>query len=212
MAGFRHLAFSIGPALAMVSFFSLPLWVARAQATGAGARNLKSSALRGDAVEDGWLTYQSAKSGLTFRYPPSLSVREPDPAKLGLPEDSIVDLRGHVGLKGRDINVLRFMCEPGEQTPEMAAANARRFLRRPTGKYSCAPATSMRLDGHEAISDCSCGWGGSCQWTVYILQPRACNIFPGGPPADRYDNLPPPHDGHFPLLSIIRTVHIQVSH
>ena len=47
--------------------------------------------------------------------------------------------------------MLRFMCKPGEQTPEIAAANAHGFLRRPQGKYQCAPITSIRLDGNEAI-------------------------------------------------------------
>ncbi len=211
MDGLRNPAFLIGSALAVVGLIWLPSWTVLARAGGISARNLNSSALRGGATEDDWLTYRNVKSGLSFRYPPSLWVGEPDPAKLGLPDESIVDLRGYVGSKDRDIIVLRFMCKPGEQTPEIAAANAHGFLRRPQGKYECAPITSIRLDGNEAILFCSCGWGGSCQWTVNILQPRACSIFPGGPPAGPDDNHLPLHDGHFPLLSIIRTVHLQAA-
>ena len=209
MDGLRHRAFLIAFALAVVSRFWLPSRSVLAQAGYMTARNLNPSASRDDAAEGDWLSYRNLKSGLSFRYPPSLWVGEPDPAKLGLPDDSIVDLRGYVGLKRRHIIVLRFMCEPGEQTPETAAANAHAFLSHHQGKYDCAPVTSIRLDGNEAILFCSCGWGGSCQWTVYILQPRACSIFPGGPPAGPDDNHLPLHDGHFPLLSIIKTVHFE---
>jgi hypothetical protein len=167
------------------------------------------SALRAAPARANWLVYRDAKSGLSFRYPPSLRVEKPDPAKLGLPDDSIVDLRDVVGRKGRHLIVLRFQCELGEQTPEMAAANAQAFLRQPQGEHSCIPGTSIKLDSHEAILECGCGWGGSCEWNIEILQPRACSVSPGGPPARFNDNLPPPHDGHFPLLSILKTVHFR---
>lgn len=168
------------------------------------------SALRAAPARANWLVYRDAKSGLSFRYPPSLWVEKPDPAKLGLPDDWIVvDLRGNVGLKLRDFIVLRFQCAPGEQTPEMAAVNAHAFLRQPQGEHNCIPGTSIRLDSHEAILECGCGWGGSCEWNIEILQPRACSVSPGGPPARFNDNLPPPHDGHFPLLSILKTVHFR---
>lgn len=208
MGRLRYPPFLLGFSLSLVNIFWPPP-TSLAQAARPTARNLNPSASRVDAAESDWLSYRNVKSGLSFRYPPSLWISEPDPAELGLPDDSIVDLRGYVGLNRRHIIVLRFMCEPGEQTPEMVAANAHAFLRHPTGKYDCAPATSMRLDRNEAILECSCGWGGSCQWTLSILQPRACSIFPGGPPAGPYDNHLPLHDGHFPLLSIIKTVHFE---
>jgi hypothetical protein len=63
----------------------------------------------------------------------------------------------------------------------------------------------MQIDGHEALL--SSVWGaGSCLWNVTLLQPRLCSVFPMG---GLDDNSAPLHDGHFPLLSIIETVHFE---
>jgi hypothetical protein len=50
------------------------------------------------------------------------------------------------------------------------------------------------------------GAGAFCGWQVTILQPRECSIFPLGSSDDAF---PPLHDGNFPLLSIIETVHFE---
>jgi len=93
-------------------------------------KNVDSSALRGDAAKDDWRVHRNAKSGLRFRYPPSMRVEERDPATFGLDEvpDAIVDLRGD-GEHGRDFIVLRFICRPGRRTAAMAAARTRELAR-----------------------------------------------------------------------------------
>jgi hypothetical protein len=64
----------------------------------------------------------------------------------------------------------------------------------------------MMIDGHEAVVCVSQG-GAATGWSVETLEPRECTILTllGGADADQA--VPPPHDGEFPLLSIIRTVH-----
>jgi hypothetical protein len=67
--------------------------------------------------------------------------------------------------------------------------------------------TTMHLDGHEALVSVGCGRA-ACGWAVNILQPRDCGIFTMiTEPIE--DTLSPPHDGTFPLLSIIETVHLE---
>jgi hypothetical protein len=66
----------------------------------------------------------------------------------------------------------------------------------------------MQVDGHEAIVSCGCGRA-ACDWSVLTLQPRECSIFPMDSVEGSYDSLLPPHDGEFPLLSIINTLHFQ---
>jgi len=152
-------------------------------------------ALRGDKARSDWLVYKNAGNGLSFRYPPSMRVEERDPAKFGYDKaytpDVIVDVVGN--------GILRFICAPGVKTPEMAAATLRRY-RQPSSAEE-RPCASMEVDGHEAFV----GGPSGGPWTVNILQPRACEIFPMA----GNDDAPPPHDGKSPLLSIIRTVHFE---
>jgi hypothetical protein len=63
----------------------------------------------------------------------------------------------------------------------------------------------MMIDGHDALVCFSQG-SAATNWSVDILEPRECTIVTllGG--ADSGQAAPPPHDGEFPLLSIIRTV------
>lgn len=58
------------------------------------------------------------------------------------------------------------------------------------------PQTGLSSSGRAAVG-----------WSVEVLEPRECTIVTllGG--ADYEQSLPPPHNGGFPLLSIIRTVH-----
>jgi len=205
----RHPAFLIGFALGLVSLLWLPPRTDLAQAACPTARNLVPSALRGDAAEGDWLVYRNAKTGLSFRYPPSMRIEERDPTKFGFEDipDAIVDLRAADNFPIRDFIVMRFICARGEKTPEMAAARARALLTAHPGKHESTPG-SMELDGHEAIVHCFCG-SAACAWRVITLQPRECTIFPMEPGGGFDDVLPPPHDGRFPLLSIINTVHFE---
>jgi hypothetical protein len=210
----RHPAFLIGFALGLVSLLWLPPRTDLAQAACPTARNLEPSALRGDAAQGDWLVYRNAKDGLSFRYPPSMRIEERNPAKFGFDNvpDVIVDLRGD-GLNNRNVIVMRFICARGQKTPEMAAARVRALREThpeedPTGRVSAGAVGSMQVDGHEAIVSCGCGRA-ACQWSVLTLQPRECDIFPMEPGEGSNDSLPPPHDGEFPLLSIINTVHFE---
>lgn len=207
-------AFLIGLTLGVVSLLWLRSRTAQAQAGCITARNLNPSALRGDAAEGDWLSYRNTKNGLSFRYPPSMQVEERDPAKFGFDNvpDVIVDLRGN-RLNSPNIIVMRFICARGQKTPEVAAAKARALLEThpeedPTGRVSNGAIGSMQVDGHETIVSCGCGRA-ACQWSVLTLQPRECKIFPMVPGESHNDDLPPPHDGEFPLLSIINTVHFE---
>lgn len=174
------------------------------------ARNLGPSALRGDEAKGDWLTYRNAKNGLSFRYPPNMRVKERNPVAFHFDKTPavIVDLRAN-----ESYTVMRFICAPGRKAPEMAAAKARALLkthpeRDRTGRVSYGAIGSMPVDGHEAIVSCSCGRA-ACQWDVLTLQPYQCDILPMVTGDGWNDDLPPPHDGKFPLLSIVKTVHFE---
>src|SRR5713101_1931704 len=96
MNRFRHYAFLIGFALGLVSLLALPLQSVLAEQACPTLKNLTPSALRGDAAKGDWRVYRNAKTGLSFRYPPSMRIEERDPAKFGFDDvpDAIVDLRG----------------------------------------------------------------------------------------------------------------------
>jgi hypothetical protein len=215
MASARHTARLIGLALALLLVlprFALRTGLAETACTG---NNFDPSALRGDAAEGDWLVYRNTKDGLSFRYPPSMRVKERDPATFGYEEpfvpDVIVDLRGD-GSNSRDLIVMRFICARGQKTPETAAARARALSEShphedSTGRVTTGAVGSMQIDGHEAIVTCGCGRA-ACQWSVVTLQPRECMIFPMDP-GDPNESRLPLHDGESPLLSIIKTVHFQ---
>jgi hypothetical protein len=190
-------AFLIFSALGLVSLLWIPSRTKLVQAACPTARNLDPSALRGDAAEANWLVYRNAKTGLSFRYPPSVRVEERDPTKFGFDSvpDAIVDLRGD-WLNNTDFIVMRFICAAG------IAAEKARALR---AENQPIP-SPIELAGHRVIVSCSCTPGG-CSWGVVTLPPRECSIFPMEPGEFFNDRLPPLHDGHFPLLSIINTVH-----
>jgi hypothetical protein len=157
----------------------------------------------------GWLSYHNAATGLLFRYPPSLRINERDPQSFGLPDvEEITDLLGDTTLNPGTI-ALRFIVWRGERTPEMAAAKARdeREKHARPDWDSRESLTTIQLDGHEALVSVGCGRA-ACHWAVNILQPRDCAIFTmiSDPIEDTYL---PPHDGTFPLLSIIKTVRLE---
>lgn len=147
-----------------------------------------------------WIQFHDPQTGLSFRYPPNLRIRHRDPGKFGLPAvQSIVELIGNTPLNPGTI-VLRFLVKRG--TPSAAEQEKTRNLLRSV----CKTTSSMMVHGHEAVV-CVTRGSGAKRWSVEILGPRECTIVTllGGADADQA--APPPHDGEFPLLSIIRTVH-----
>ena len=150
-----------------------------------------------------WLVFRNPATGISFRYPPSLRVRERDPRQFGLPDAKlIVDLVGDTRLNPGTI-VLRFIVRAGSVTPQTIA------LRSKLLRSACKSLDTLTLDGHQALVCVSCGRA-ACHWGVEVLQPRECTILTllGG--ADSDEAQPPPHDGIFPLLSIIATLHIEL--
>ena len=181
--------------------------------TFAGAAVQKTAPASSEASPTEWVPYHNSATGLAFRYPPPLRIRERDPRSFGLPDaEEITELVGDTHLNPGTI-VLRFIVKRGETTPEMAAAKARatreRYARDTDHRESLS---TMQLDGHEALVEVFCGARGpACHWGVNVLQPRDCLILSLLAGADFEEALPPPHDGLFPLLSIIRTVHFHMS-
>jgi hypothetical protein len=181
--------------------------IAQAEQRQPACRNLSkfdSSSLRGDKAADDWLSYRSTQTGLSFRYPSSMDVVEIDPLELSGEErdTQIVDLRGH-GL------IMRFDCGTEKKTPQIAAARIEE-LRRAYGKELLI--SEIEIDGHIALEGCDCihpACGGpDCWWAVRIAQPRECLIHVMvGSEVPLSDYYPPAHDGTYPLMSIIKTVH-----
>lgn len=152
------------------------------------------------AQTEEWIQFQDPQTGLTFRYPPNLLVHRRDPQKFGLPNiESIVDVTGDTKLN-RNTAVLRFLVKSGQLTSR-ARAKKLELLRK-----GCKATSSLMIDGHKAIVCVSAG-SAAIRWSVEILEPRECTIVTllGGADADQA--VPPPHDGEFPLLSVMRTVH-----
>lgn len=147
-----------------------------------------------------WLQFHDPQTGLSFRYPPNLHPRRRNPQKFGLPNvETIVDLIGNTNMNPGTI-VLRFLVKRGITTPRERAA------RREVLRSVCKKTSSIIVAGHKAAV-CVSTSSAAVHWSVEILQPRECTIVTllGG--ADYKQSLPPPHNGEFPLLSIIRTVH-----
>ena len=96
------------------------------------------------------------------------------------------------------------------QSDSRTWAARRRFKGDAAQSLHREPLTPMQLDGHEVLVEVSCGRG-ACHWYVNLLQPRECTILSLLTGTDSDEALPPPHDGLFPLLSIIRTVHFDTS-
>ena len=153
----------------------------------------------GAASPADWVPYHNSATGLSFRYPASLRIRERDPRPFRVPEGGeVTDLVGDTATNP----------DTTEMTREIAARRARGLRENhandtPNSRESL---TAMQLDGHEALVEVSCGRG-ACHWYVNLLQPRECTILSLLTGTDPDEALPPPHDGLFPLLSIIRTVH-----
>jgi len=183
-----------------------------------------------------WREFHDPAIGLSFRYPPSLRVRVEKPEHLVPPAvehlvppavDSLPppDLATAVDLVGdtpvnRDTTVLQFIVFRRPMTPEMAAEKIKQAFEAQsrlhedeiktapeTGRPVCSSLKTMHLDGHDALMRIDCGRA-AWHWRIVILQPRPCLIATGLTGSDYAESVPPPHDGTFPLLSIIRTVHL----
>lgn len=158
----------------------------------------------------GWDSYHNPVTGLSFRYPPSLRIQERDPRSFGLPDaEEITELVGDTKVNPGTV-VLRFIVNRGEMTPETAAAKVRTIRERyATDTDPRESLETLQLDGHEALLVVGCGRA-ACHWSIRILQPHECTILSLLAGADSDEAVPPPHDGIFPLLSIIQSVHFDV--
>jgi len=150
----------------------------------------------------GWILYRNTATGISFRHPPSLRVHERDPQEFHLPDaELIVDLVGDTKANPGTV-VLRFIVNRGEAPPRTVSQRSK-FLRATSKSLSYMP-----LDGHQALVCIDCGRA-ACHWSVEVLQPRECTILTLlNDPVE--DEVPPPHDGIFPLLSIIQTLHFEL--
>ena len=150
----------------------------------------------------GWVLYRNAATGLTFRYPPSLRIQERNVQEFGLPDaEQIVDLVGDTEMNPGTV-VLRFIVQRGMPTPQTVAARSRSL------RKSCKSVTPMPIDGHQAFV-CVYTGRAAIHWEIEVLEPRQCTILSLLAGADSYQADPPPHDGTFPILSIIKTVHFE---
>lgn len=156
-----------------------------------------------------WQVFEDAASGLSFRYPPSMrvEVRNVPPTeefdRIGMARwDKSIYLHGDSNLNP-DMIRLSFLHRAARKSGTAApSAPSRQQLRR-----SCRP---MQLPAVEA---CLCVWQGRAvrSWTVYIsafdwsIRSGDNELSADGDPGTE----PPPHDGLFPLLSIIRTVKVR---
>jgi hypothetical protein len=176
------------------------------------ARDFDPSAMRVTGSKAIGSSTGTQKTGCLSDIRSSMQVEELEPARFGYDKaftpDVIVDLRAH------DSTVMRFICALREQTPAMAAA---KILRQTNQAEDGCGTLSMQIDGHkaiEAVVGSSCGRspsgrGAVCTWRIATYQPRECDIFPLGNGLESDHDFPPAHDGQFPLLSIIQTVHFE---
>lgn len=147
-----------------------------------------------------WIRFHDPQTGLAFRYPARLQVLRRDPKTFGLPKvETIVDLIGNTRLNPGTI-VLRFLVNRGVVSVRERARKEEQLRR------ACIRTSPLMIDRRKAVV-CISADSAAVHWSVEILDPRECTILTllGG--ADYAQSLPPPHDGDFPLLSIIRTVH-----
>jgi hypothetical protein len=170
-----------------------------------------------------WLTYRNTAAGLSFKYPKSLRLRERDPREFQLPPDvtdplglrfapqAVIELIGDTPIN-RGTIVLQFEISRDPVTKKMAEKKIKYAFKMQPQEYDPQFASALktiRLDGHQGLLRIDCDRAGTCHWTISMLQPHPCSIRPGLSGADAEESVPPPHDGRFPLLSILRTVHLE---
>lgn len=153
----------------------------------------------GAAQNSQWIRFHDSQTGLSFRYPARLQVRRRDAKTFGLPNvETIVDLIGNTKLNAGTV-VLRFLVNRNIVSARERARKEEQLRR------ACIKTSPLMIDRRKAVV-CISADSAAVHWSVEILDPRECTILSllGG--ADYAQSLPPPHDGDFPLLSIIRTV------
>jgi hypothetical protein len=138
--------------------------------------------------------------------------RDPMPFHFDVVPELVLDLKSDEP-NNPNVTVMRFICAQGHKTREMAASKARAVLKThpnedPNGRIADGAIGTMQVDGLEAIVSCGCGRA-ACSYTVLTLQPYECRILPMVSGEGFLDNSPPPPDGEFPQLSIMKTVHFE---
>lgn len=141
-----------------------------------------------------WISYENPKVGLAFRYPSDLRVREaPEEIQREVGTESIIEITsGHPATV-----VLRFIVRPTSiwQAPDLFS------LRR-----GCRSSTGLQIDGHPGLVCVTCGRA-ACSWTIHMIKPTHLTILSLTREANLGRTPIAPHDGRFPILSIIRTLH-----
>jgi hypothetical protein len=143
-----------------------------------------------------WVLYENHEVGLTFRHPSGLRVREGGEAvRAGIDAEAVIEV-----VSGQPATiVLRFIIEPFKSDPSQP--RALESLRRGCRSYS-----DLIIDGRRGLVCVRCGRA-ACSWSVHLAQPLHCWILSLTREANLGRNPPAPHDGRFPILSILRTVH-----
>ena len=146
------------------------------------------------AADNEWLSYQNRITGLSFRYPPSLWVRERKTEEFPIPAVvAVIELLGRTDLDP-DTIVLRFFVKDEHPKPGLRISGppprSLRDLRR-----GCVSWSYLVIDEHNSVVCVTCGRA-ACSWTVEMLYPRQCSIISMAPdrqiPATR--GAERPHD------------------
>jgi hypothetical protein len=154
-----------------------------------------------------WVLYENPSVGLTFRHPPDLRTREAaDYVRTGLNAKAVIELVGRTE-QDPDTIVLRFIVEPFQDPPFRSDWNS-------AGEYlaheraGCNSSTYLSIDGHRALNCVSCGRA-ACSWMLILVERLRLNILSFAD-AETFGKRTAmrPHDGRFPILSILRTLHI----
>lgn len=160
----------------------------------------------GFCADSDWVVYENPSVGLTFRHPPDLRTTEAaDHIRTGLNAKAVIELVGRTE-QDPDTIVLRFIIEPFRDPPFKSDwTGAGDYLAHE--RAGCNSSTYLSIDGHRALNCVSCGRA-ACSWTVVLAEPLRCNILTFAD-AETFGKRTAmrPHDGHFPILSILRTLH-----
>jgi hypothetical protein len=170
-----------------------------------------------------WRLYENSVVGLSFRYPPSLRVRERKQEEfLGVnpPPAAVIELLGSTQ-NDPDVIVLRFFVADEHTSPETGAYDVPRrslrdlWSRLRGGQDRDRPSRKSEyfiVDGQKAVIRFTCGRSGAGHWSIHILHPKPCSVVSFAPAKPFHDlcHTAGPHDYTFPVLSIIRTVRLSI--
>ncbi len=141
-----------------------------------------------------WISYENPKVGLAFRYPSDLRVREaPEEIRREVGAESIIEITS-----GRPATVVvRFIVRPTRiwQAPDLSSLGR-----------GCRSSSALEIDGYQGLVCVTCGRA-ACSWTIHMVKPTHLAILSLAREANLGRTPPAPHDGRFPILSIIRTLH-----